>query len=179
MTPSTNSTSNSSDWTAMPNKLDLLLLNGLTIGVLLLILFGGCGVLTGNPERADLSDGGAAPTTTEFLSPTSDYLTAQATKSADTTDCGYVTGQSSTTDLDAARSCVRSAFADCRAAIYLFDEMKADGTRFTSFVAIEKGGTCSVHVHAVSTDPSRFVGDSTKSCAEISEPIELACGVGG
>jgi hypothetical protein len=174
MTPSTNSTSNSSGWTAMPSKRDLLLLNGLALGVILLILLGGCGLLTGNPE--DQLGANRAPSGTEFLDPTSDYLGAGAAGASAGTNCGYFTGQSPPAEVETGRDCIRNAFTTCQAAFYLFDETKSDGTRFASFVTVLS--SCGLTVHAVSTDPTRFIGEDTKTCSEISEPIEMACGIG-
>jgi hypothetical protein len=175
MTPSTNSTSNSSAWTAMANR----------IGILgLLALIGACGLMTGNPENQAASPnglGGSVPSNDAFLDPSSDYLKAQEAKTADTTDCGYFTGQSTSTELSAGRQCVRDALGACKAAFYLFDDTTTNNKRFAAFVAIVKpadGSSCSVTVHAVSTDSTRFVGDQTKNCSTLSDPIELSCEVG-
>ncbi|MFH1262128.1 MAG: hypothetical protein V1495_01615 [Pseudomonadota bacterium] len=149
------------------------------IGVLLILaLFGACGLMTGNPENQGSA---AAPDNTAFLDPSSDYLKAQAAKTADTTDCGYFTGQSTSTELATGRQCIQDAFAACTSAFYLFDDTTTNNKRFAAFLAVEKpanSSSCSVTVHAVSTDSSRFVGDQTKSCSALSDPIEVSCGIG-
>jgi hypothetical protein len=157
----------------MPSKRDLLLLNGLALGVILLILLGGCGILTGNPETTELS---AAPEGYAFLDPTAEYLSARNAKAPEQTDCGYFTGQSPEAAVAAGQDCVRKALTDCREAFYLFDQTKVDNARFAAFVIVLPD--CQVKVHAVSTDATRFVGDQTKTCSELSEPIEMSCNIG-
>jgi hypothetical protein len=161
----------------MPNKLDLLLVNGVTLGLILLILFGGCGTLTGNPENG-VNATAAAPVKGDFLSPIGDYI-ASASSVA---DCGYFTQQSTQADIDAGRQCVRDHFAACTSAKYLFDDTKTDGKRFVAFVGVEVTSDSplarQIKIHAVSDDASRFVGDQTKSCETIGDPLELSCGIG-
>ncbi|HLG21150.1 MAG TPA: hypothetical protein VI895_15230, partial [Bdellovibrionota bacterium] len=120
---------------------------------------------------------------TDFSGPMDQYAQNTAPSELNGVECGSFTGASSLNDVDAGRQCVRKAFSECRPARYLLDQTAADGSRFVSYVAVEPTSfvspACQLHVHTVSNDSSRFVGDSEKTCNTLDplEAIELACGI--
>lgn len=156
-------------------------LKGLTIGVILLIWPGGCGTGTGNPETASTLAGGR-DTGADLLGPADDYMNSDAPLQSGGIECGSFLNSADAASVEAGRQCIRDAFAACQPARYFFQEQTSDGKWFVSFVAVEVTSTsplaCQLNVHTVSEDPSRFVGDQTKTCSTLTEPIELACGIG-
>lgn len=147
-------------------------LNSLVLGVIFSIFLGSCGTGTGNPE-VNATHGGSEP---DFEAPIQEYNENDIAQIGGV-DCGSFTDQSTPDQIESGRQCIRDAFAACNSARYLLDETNAEGERFVSFVAVETS-TCQLRVHTVSEDASRFVGDQTQTCSTLTEPIELACGIG-
>ncbi len=138
---------------------------------ILLAFFPGCGSGVGNPANPEL---GVQPL------PVQEYEKALVHLDKNGVDCGAYTEISSPLIVDAGRECIRQALKDCRPAVYLLNEQLENGDFFVSFVSVTTGPGCTLNVHTVSTDETRFVGAAQKSCSTLApdEEIELACGIG-
>ena len=182
--------SNFLGWIAMWIKrwIDLIMINLLAVLVIVLILFQGCGTGIGNPENRE--DNGF-PTATfanekepdeeEFQTVIDEYTNNDNLIQSGGVECGSYTEQSSLNQIDTGRQCIRDALQTCKAARYLLDQTLSSDQRFTSSVSVKIASasplTCQLHVHTVSSDSSKFVGNREKSCSSLgaAESIELAC----
>jgi hypothetical protein len=167
-----------------PTWLDLLLVNGLTILVILLILFGGgCGIVTGNPEAREDAFGEGELAGEPSPAPDSFGVPLEEFRVSSGSSCGSFNDGSTASAIEGGQQCIRTALTNCTASKYLIDQTNTNGQRFVSFVEVKVTSTsplsCEVAIHTVSSESSRFVGDKRASCTSISvaEPIELACGI--
>lgn len=139
----------------------------------LLLLLQGCGTGVGNPSVYGV-------TGESFTIITSEYASYDVMKKPSGIDCGSFTQDSSPASIESGQDCMRSAFASCHPAKYLLNQSFADGTQFTSFVAVyqdENEQTCKLGVHTASNNPGIFQGKYQNLCDSISpqEQIEFAC----
>lgn len=172
---------------------EILWIHALAISLVILILVAtGCGTGIGNPENEYASGSGAgapvsadpAPQAGEIAGPAEEYAALDFSGKIDAIDCGAYTEKSDLSAVDTGRLCIRAAFSECRTAKYLLDATNIAGARFVSFVSVAPTGenpeVCTLSIHTVSNDPTKFVGDARATCGELSETesIELACGIG-
>jgi hypothetical protein len=131
-----------------PAWVDLILVNGITILVILLIVLGtGCGIITGNPEDRPEGSGDALGAT-DFETPAQEYASAPT----GITNCGSFDNQSTANEIEVGQQCIRDALTDCTPAKYFIDQTNLEGKRFVSFVEVVATGsppTCSVNIHTV------------------------------